>query len=482
MDQPLHLAGKIAKNTLYQIIGKFFATIFGLVTVGLMTRYLGQTGYGYFTTAISFLQFFSVLADFGLQMAATQMLSLPGANQKKIFGNILALRTVSILLFLGLAVVIAWFSPYPLIVKQGVTLVSLSFLFIAWQSVFISIFQKNLNLAEVAIAEVWGRIVLLLGVWLAIVSDSGLLFILAAVVFGNAANFLILFFNAGKYVTIKLEFDRPTWRKIWQTSWPLAITIALTLVYFRADTIIMSFVRPADEVGIYGATYKILEVLIQFPYLFLGLILPLLTNFFVTNKSFFHLILQKSFDFLAIISVPMIFASILLGEKILVLVAGPEFAISGQLFGILIFAVAAIYFGALFGYAIVACGLQKKMIRFYVIDAVLSLALYLWLIPIYSYWAAAYLTIFTEAFIALAAYFVIKKETGFSPKLHVAGKSILASIIMSLVLMLFVNQSLFLLVPLGLIVYFWALYLLRGVSKENIFEVINIKSISGPEK
>jgi len=202
MDNPISLAGQIAKNTLYQLVGKFFGTIFGLITVGLMTRYLGQTGYGHYTTAISFLQFFGVLADFGLQMATTQMLSRPMANQKKIFGNILALRLISIILTLGLATLIGWLAPYPLIIKQGISLASLSFLFIALQSIFISVFQKNLAMAQVALAEIWGRIALLAGVGLAVGYQGGLLGILGAVVIGNLINLVILVQQSRRYIKV----------------------------------------------------------------------------------------------------------------------------------------------------------------------------------------------------------------------------------------------------------------------------------------
>lgn len=471
----MQLIPQLAKNTFYQVFGKFFGAVIGLIAVGMMTRYLGQTGYGYYTTIIAFLQFFGVLADFGLQMTTTKLLSEPDANNTKLFGNILTLRIISSILFLGSAVLLVWLLPYPTIIKQGISVASLSFFFISLQSIFISLFQKNMNMAKTALAEVWSRIILLLGVWLSIQNNLGLLFIILSIVVGNFISLAILFSASFKYIKFRPEIDLRVWKKIWSSAWPLAITITLTLVYFRADTIILSLYRPQNEVGIYGATYKVLEVLIQFPYLFLGLILPLLTKFFLANRKMFELIVQKSFDFLMIIILPMVFATFILGEKIMVFVAGPEFVISGALLQILIFATALIYISALFGYAIVAADLQKKMIKFYLLDAIVSLPLYLWLIPIYSYWAAAYLTIFTELVITVSSFYVLKKYTHIKLHLNVASKSILASLIMAGVLLLAINQGLITLVIIGFIVYFWTLYMLKGFSKNMLIEAINIK-------
>ena len=475
----MSIVANIARNTFYQAFSRFFGVIAGLLTVALMTRYLGQTGYGYYTTIVAFLQFFGVLADFGLQMTTTKILAEPETDNSQVFGNILALRIISSIIFLGSSVLIVWLLPYPLIIKQGISLASFSFFFISLQSIFISIFQKNLAMAKVAISEICSKIFLLLGVFLAVINNLGLLWIIVAIVAGNLIGFLILFFSSFKFFKFRPRIKLAIWRRIWKTMWPLALTIALTLIYFRADTVILALFRPQNEVGLYGATYKVLEVLVQFPYLFLGLILPLLTKFFLSNRLLFELIIQKSFELMMIIIMPMVFSVLILGDKIMVFIAGPEFLISGILLKILIVAVALIYIGALFGYAIVAAELPKKMIKFYFIDAVISIVLYLIFIPQFSYWAAAVITVFTELIITIASYYVLKKYTRLKiTKWPIMAKTFLASLLMALALLLLINQNLLTLIVIGLIIYLWALYLLRGFSKQQVLEVINLRKYS----
>ena len=69
----------IAKNTFVQVGGRAVGTVLGLLTLGVMTRYLGTHGYGEFTTATTFLQFFGIIVDFGLSLTTVAMLSEPGA-------------------------------------------------------------------------------------------------------------------------------------------------------------------------------------------------------------------------------------------------------------------------------------------------------------------------------------------------------------------------------------------------------------------
>lgn len=473
----MSLARKIARNTLWQVIGKVISTLVGLATVALMARYLGQKGFGYYTTIVAYLQFFGVLIDFGLQMSAAQLLSKPGADESKIFGNLIAVRLISAFVFLGAGTLLVFILPYPPIVKFGVAIASASFFFISLQSVLIGMFQKQMAMAEVAIAEIWGRLVLLAGIWLSVYFNLGFYPIIIAVSIGSFINFSYLFIKSKKYLAYRPRLDKAALKEIWDTSWPLAITISLTLVYFRADTIILSFVRPAEDVGIYGAAYKVLEILIQFPYLFLGLILPLLTQFYTVNRELFNKILQKSFDFMAIIAVPMVFATWMLAEKIMVFIAGADFAVAGGPLRILIVATAMIYFGALFGYAIVAAGLQKKMIGFYIFDAIFSLAAYLIFIPLYSYWAGATLTVATEAIIAFSAWHILRKHTGARIKIGILGKTVLSSLIMCAALYLLLSQSVFTLIIIGAVVYFLTLHLLKGYDRKEIADMfkLNVK-------
>ncbi len=472
----MSLALSVIKNTAYQFLGKFLSTILGLASIALITRYLGQTGFGQYTTIITFLQFFAVLVDFGLQMTSAQMLGRNEHRAQQIFNNIFSLRLISATTLLGGAVVIAWLMPYPLIIKQGVAIASLSFFLITLTSTVISIFQKNLNMAAVASAEVWGRVALLGGTWIAVSNNLGLLAIIAAVTIGSFVNFVLLIVSARQYLRLEFEVDLKVWKEIWDISWPIAMTIALTLVYFRADTIILSLVRPQAEVGIYGASYKVLDILVQFPYLFLGLLLPLLSRFYTENKKLFNLTVEKVFDFLMIATLPMIAGIIVLGEEIMTFVAGSEFIISGVLLKILIVAVAAIYIAALFGYAIVAANLQKLMIKYYLINAVISIGLYIVLIPLYSYWAAAILTVFTEIFILISSYYIAHRYLHIRLRYRTTLKALVASIIMGLILYALPPANVIASVLAGAAIYAVALYTLRGVTPASIRELLALRS------
>lgn len=471
----MSLTRQVAHNMGYQVGGKIISTVLGLVALGMMTRYLGQEGFGGYTTIVAFLQFFGILVDFGLTLTTVQMISEPGADENKIASNIFTLRFFSAFVFLGLAPLVVLFFPYDAALKTGVAITALSFLFIALNQVLVGLFQKHLSMWKVAISENAGRIVLIALVAFAIWTDRGLLSIMWAVIFGSAANFLVNFLFSLKYVRIRFIFDWPIWKEIYRRSWPIGLSIVFNLIYLKADTIILSLSQSQASVGLYGASYRVLDVLTTFPMMFAGLVLPVLTATWAEkNVERFKRITQKSFDFLIMIIVPAIFGTFFLGERLMQAVAGDDFALSGTILKILILGAGAIFLGTLFGHIIVAVKKQRLMIWGYAGVAAVSLAGYVLLIPRYTYWAAAWITVFSESAIALLTFLVVWRTTKIIPSGKIFIKSIAASLAMSGAIYLLLPLNLLFVICLGVIVYFTALYLFRGYNRETINEIIKI--------
>lgn len=482
----MSVAKKIAHNTLIQIVGKIVSTLLGLFSLALITRYLGQTAYGEYTTVTNFLTFFAVIADLGLTLITVQMISGQKDNENKILNNLFSLRLVSALFFIGLAPLIVIFLPYSQAVKLGVLITAAAFVFPALNQVLVGLFQKKLNMDRSALAEVISRVVLVIGVLITEKLQAGLTGILLATVASGAVSFLLHYLFAHKFVRIKCEFDLSLWKVIIKRSWPLALTIVLNLIYLRADTLILSFFRGPEIVGLYGAAYKIIDVLTTLPFMFAGLILPILTAAWLENNhDYFKKVLQKSFDFMAIVAWPLVVGAQLLGKPIMGFVAGDDFVAAGGILQILIFSVAAIFLGTMFSHAVIALDKQKKMIGFYIFTSLSSLLAYLFLIPRYSFVGAASVTIYSEVLIAIFSAYCVFKYSRFFPKLLINFKSLVASAIMGAFIYFLPAHfqtrlwSLLLIILFAIFIYFFALYLLKGIRPEELKSIFKKQTKGG---
>jgi O-antigen/teichoic acid export membrane protein len=470
----MKLARAIAWNTSIQFISKILSIILGLITIALMTRYLGQTGFGEYTTINTFLSFFAVAADLGLTLVTVQMISQPNIDRDKTLSNLFSLRFFSALALLLMAPITILFFPYSASIKLGVLITSSCYFFVAMNQIMVGLFQKDLQLGKVALAEIVSRLVLLLGVWLAVVFDWRLMGILWVSVLSCLSSFLVHFYYARRLAHISLNINWQVWLAILKKSWPIGLTIIFNLIYLRADTLLLSIFRSQEEVGIYGASYKIIDVLITLPFIFAGIVLPIMTSAWLGNqKQKFNLIIQKAFDLMAILAVPMVFGAFFLADAIMAVVAGPEFAMAGNVLRLLIIASSTIYLGTVFSHAVIAIDKQKSIIGAYAFVAVTALIGYFIFIPRYSYYGAAAVTIYSELAIALAAFVLVWRHSRFIPSFTTLFKSLLASLAMSLFLYYFKHIPLALSIALGGLIYVITLFLLRGVTREDILEIMN---------
>lgn len=472
----MHLAAKVAYNTIIQIISKIIAAALGLIAVGIITRYLGQHGFGEYTTIFTFLSFFGIIADLGLTLVTVQMISRSGVDVNKIISNLFTLRLVSAVIFLGMAPIIVLFSPYSPIIKMGVIIMAASFLFTALNQILTGVFQKNLRMDKVSIAEVAGRIILVAGVFMAVQMDFGLNGIIIATVASNMTGFILHYIFSIKFVRISLSFDWEVWKEIMKQSWPLALTIAFNLVYLKTDTLILSLFKSQAEVGIYGAAYKVIDVLITMPFMFVGIIFPIIVSSWAEkNTERFKNIMQKSFDFMIILALPIIIGTQFIGKDIMSFVAGEEFSASGVILKILILAAGIIFLGVIFTHGVIAINKQKKIIGAYIFAGITAVAGYLIFIPKYSYFGAAWVTIYSELFIVLASARLVWKYSRFIPNFKIFIKSILASAIMGMGIYLlksYYNLNLLIIILSAIIIYFMTLFAIKGISKREITEIL----------
>ena len=181
--------------------------------------------------------------------------------------------------------------------------------------------------------------------------------------------------------------------------------------------------------------------------------------------------MQHTFDFFSMLTILMIVGTWLISKPLMIMLAGAEFAGSGPILNILVVATASIFFGTLFTYLVVALRLQKKMIKFFLIAAVVGLIGYFIFIPQFSYWAAAYTTLAIEVLIAIFACFLVKKYWAFKLNFHVMFKSLLAGIVTLAILWSFKDFNIFITAILAVIVYTLVLILTKAISKDLLKQV-----------
>jgi O-antigen/teichoic acid export membrane protein len=449
-----------------------------LVVVGLLTRYLGPSGYGNYSLILAYLYIFTALADLGLNTVLVREISREGADEKYITGNIFTLRLICSVFFLTLGIIISLSLNYPLQIKIGIAIASLFAIFSSLSQVIIGVFQKYLRVYYVSVADIIARAIQLLLLLLLVRAGTGFITFIWLLVFSEAIHFLMIMLLSNRIIPIKLEFDFNYWWKIIKNSLPIAVSLVFVLLYFKMDTVLLSLMKPASDVGIYSVAYKILEVIIFLPALYIGLIMPTLSRHAFGSREEFIKTYRQSFDILSIFAIPAMVFIYLRATDIIRIVGGSGYGQSVDVLKVLSVAIMLIFFGNLAGNALVALNLQKKGMWVYFIGAIFNVGANLLLIPRFSFMATAWTTVLTEFAITLLLFILIKKQTGASVKFNVMLRVIAASLIIFFILSFF--HFGFITFCLLSILYFPVLFIFRGFTVADFKAVIFIRSASGP--
>jgi O-antigen/teichoic acid export membrane protein len=428
-------ARSLASNFSIQLAGKVLSVILGLIIIAIITRTLGTAAFGEYTTAVTYLQMFGVVVDFGLTLTLIVMISEKGVNEEKIVGNFFGLRLISGALLFSLAPITILAFPFTTAVKQAVLIGALAYFFMGGATMLIGIFQKHESMWRAALAELINRAVLLgLVVLFALTLPTVGAMVFASVVANLLWLFAIVHF-AKKFVVIRPLFDMSIWRSILSRSWPIAVSIAFNLLYLKGDILFLAYFRPEAEVGLYGMAYRIIDVLTVVPVMFMGLMLPsLVATWSAGNKKDFRKHVSRIFDLFAMTVIPVVVGAQLVATELTVLIAGNDFAASGPALALLILALIGVFLGALYGHLIVALNKQKIMTLGYVFVAVISIVGYMWLIPDHGMWGAIWVTLVSEAIIAAITFIVVWRVSGALPSMIVTLKALIAAGVMYLVL------------------------------------------------
>lgn len=474
----------LAWNTGVQILGKAVSTTIGVVVVYLMTHHLGDVGFGMYSTANAFFQIFAIMLDLGLNVMLVQILGERAgdtAYENRAISATFTLRILSGLVLLGIAPIIGLVLPYPPELKLALFAIWGSFFMSSLNQIVIGVQQRHLKMHIVAISEVSGRLILLVGLLVSIALHWGLIPIVLIVSIGSTVNFFINVLVAKRYASFAWNWDPEFWLILIKRSWPIGVSILFNLIYFKADTIILSFVRPFQEVGIYSAAYRVLEILVTLPFMYTGVLLPLLARAWVDKDTkHFQSLLRNSYVAMALLVAPIIAGIFVLGTRVMMIIAGPAFAASGKILNILLIAIGLIFLGTVSSHAIVALDAQRKMMPIYIIVALLTLAGYILFIPQYGMWAAAWLTVFSEGLVAIAATVISvrisKTKIAWMPLIKIAGVT---------AIMIFGVRAvgdLWLPIPIavGALIYTGLILATGAVSIETLKEVLHFKRDDAP--
>jgi len=471
----LSISRKITYNVIFSSAAKVLSTATALMGIGLITRYLGKDGFGLYATALAFLSLFGALGDWGLPQITAMKIAKPKANEKKIIANVMGLRLSISVAILLITPIIVPFLPYNYELKVAIVIIAASYTLSSLYQVLIGMFQKRLEMDKVTGAELVGKIIQVALIFLGVYFHWNFYLIVGTLFVNMLMNFLFVFLLSRRFIKFNLEFDFKYWKILLKQSIPLGMATALTFVYFRSNTILLSIMRPPEDVGIFGAAQKVIENISFFPGMIVGLTMPLFSYYLVKDKTKFKFLVNQNYKIFFILTVPLVIGGLLLSDKIIYLIAGPDFIKSILVLQIGLFTLALIFFGTLFMNILIAAQLQKTIFWALLACAIFSVLGNLFFIPRFpdnAYLVPAIIAVLTEILVVTLTGYFIWKKLNFFPRVEKLFQILLAGSFMGVVIYFFKDLNFFILILIGMLIYTTGLLVFKIISRKEIMELL----------
>jgi len=459
---------RIANNTAVLLISQAIGKVLHFILAIFVARYLGVALFGKYAFAISFTLLFSVLADMGLNILIVREVSRDRSKASTYLGITLIIKSILALIAFIIIIVIINLMHYPSETITAVYIAAFALAFNTITSTLTTVYQAFERMEYAAIVNVLVAALRLGLTVLVIFYRYGLYEIMTVYLLQSIVNLTInAFIVPKKFVKPKFTLDTKLGFNLLKAAIPVGLAGIFVTIYYRIDTVMLSFMKGDAVVGWYNAAYNLIFGLMFIQSSFNLAIFPILSRLFNSSMNSFRRVYERAFKYLFYTGLPIAVGVTLLAERIILLIYGQEYLNATGALQILIWALAFIFVNGLLGNTLVATNQQKRATCIIGGAAILNVILNVLMIPSLSYKGAAIATVASEMFVFLFCSIALSKSVAPSPLFKIYQKPLLATLIMGVFIVVFNSLPILVLIPLAAIIYMSTLFVVQAFDRED---------------
>ena len=423
---------RLAKNSIMPIVMNLFNKGIDFAFAFIMLRVLGPEGAGIYYYAIVIFGWFDILTNFGLNTYLTREVARHRDQAGRYLFNTsvmrlaLAVGAVPLLIAFLLARQTAISPPLDMtaIIAIGLLYVGLlpNSLSTGLSALFYA-FEKAEYPAAVATVGTISKATLGLG---ALLLGWGVIGLAGVSIITNLIVLAVLLWTArgliwpqryGREPAVSeslvsgWRIDRALLRHMTAESWPLMINHLLATIFFKIDVVLMEPINGVNVVGWYSTAYKWLDALNIIPAFLSAALLPVMSRQAHEDPPALVRSYRLSVKLLLMTALPVAVATTFIARALILTLGGPEFLPDGAVaLQLMIWSIPIGWINSVTQYVLIALDRQRVLTRAFAIAVIFNITANLIFLPVFSYRAAAVITIFSEALL-LALFLRVLQST-----------------------------------------------------------------------
>ncbi|MBD3310424.1 oligosaccharide flippase family protein [Candidatus Woesearchaeota archaeon] len=463
---------KIAGNTVVLFMSNLLTHFISFLIIVSVARYLGDVGLGKYSFAFSFMLIvFTVGANFGVNTLIIREIAKKKQLVEKYLSNSLSALVLLSLLAAAVGTIIIYFTRSDIEITVVVLLAGITSILDKVNNVFKSVLTAFEMIPYISVIMVVERIVALAVALFVLLSGYGIIMFMLAFVISNLIMAIVYYIVTAKKITIpRLSLELDVWKRLFIKGAPFWFTGMFTILYYRIDNVMLTYMKDYAVAGWYEASYKIHRTLTIFPAVIMTVIFPVMSRLHVKSKKYLRFLYEKSFYYLAIIAFPIAAGVTFTAKPAIEIVYGqPGFLQHSPIaLQIIIWGLLFLYFNLLMGHLLNSIGKEKLFTFSVSIAVVFNVVLNLILIPIYSYIGASIATVATEILNFCMLAFWTRRNNYRINYLKVIIKPLIATVVMTIAMfLLYRKMHIIIFIAVCAVIYGISLVLLRGFGKDE---------------
>jgi O-antigen/teichoic acid export membrane protein len=394
-------------NTSAQLVGKFFGAGTTFILSFIIARQFGASGFGDFVKITTFVSFFFLIADFGLNALYLQR------TDSEALPSLFGLRTIGSIGLMFISIAVLAFLPqstsqgYTSLVRLGIIVFSPAIIFQALITSANAVFQKHLRYIDATVAVVAGSAVTLGILWLVWVTNieiGGGVLGVVALLGGSLTTAIISLWFAHRITPLSITFSFSSMGKLFIASVPLGLTLISNVIYAHADSVVLTLTRASVEVGTYGLAYKVFETILVLPTFFMNAVYPMMLVAHRRQDVFMSLV-KKTASVLLVSSIVLFIAAWFFAPYFVLI--RPDFLPSILYLRILVLSLPIFFLSSLTMWMLVTYKRQWHLAWIYGSGMLLNIGCNIWLVPQFGPVASAWITVFSEGLILAVSCMIL---------------------------------------------------------------------------
>src|SRR5579859_770743 len=394
----------VLRNSAWGLVAQFAIKVMSFAFSVLVIRKLGADAFGQYAAVGAFGAIFIFIADLGLspymvrQFARWRNTPDGHAEAQRLYGTVIALRLLLSCLAAVLIICAAWLTRRPAIMIGAIALNAVTLILYGVQGTSEAALAGFERFDYSSGAKIANQFVFVLlgglGLWL----GFGYYGLIVANLVGVALMTYVCARGVRELHLLKPQgLSGSLWPALLRASLPFGlIGFALGLSY-KFDSVLLNIFRSDAETGWYNAAYNLVFSAAVLSNVFNTALYPSLAREAMTAPDKLPPVVERGLRYLMLVALPIAVGTAVLADQLVTFLFKSGFEPAAPILQIIIWTVPLMFTSEMLGYVVLITDQERRAARSVLVSTGLNVTCNLLLVPRFGFYAAAVMTVVTEA-------------------------------------------------------------------------------------